>query len=101
MIIINVTFSPREDIHEEVMAAWADLVKASQAEPECITYAVSTDLLDPTVMRLYEEWESHQAVIDHMEMPHVQRCRDALAKLGENTVIYHSAAQYEAVPLKE
>ncbi len=101
MIVITVTFSPREDVHEEVMAAWAELVKASQAESGCITYAVSADILDPTVMRLYEEWETHQALIDHQEMPHVQRCKDALAKLGENAVIYHSVARYEAVPLEE
>jgi quinol monooxygenase YgiN len=100
MIIISLTFSPRKDVHDEVLAAWAEAVTASRAQPGCITYAVSTELLDPTVMRLYEEWETHQALIDHMEMPYTQHFHETLAKLGDNAMILHSVARYEATPLE-
>jgi quinol monooxygenase YgiN len=36
MVIVSLSFSPRTDVHEEVLTAWAKMVKASQAESGCM-----------------------------------------------------------------
>lgn len=99
MVIISLTFSPREDVREAVLAAWTAMIKDSQTEPGCITFGVSTDLLAPNALRLYEEWEDLQALKAHRQMPHTRRFQAAMAELGENAMNVHAVARYIATPL--
>lgn len=100
MVIVSLTFSPRKDVREEVLTAGAEMVKASQADPGCITFSVSTDLLDSNVMRLYEEWENPQVYEDHHQTSHSRRFQTTMAELGENAMNVHSVAIYEATSLE-
>lgn len=43
---------------------------------------MSADLSDPTVIHLFEEWESDEHIQAHFVVPHMAVFREKLAKLG-------------------
>ena len=43
----------------------------SRKEPGCLTYAFSIDITDATIMRIYECWESVEALKAHFYTPHM------------------------------
>ena len=44
----------------------ADVMWTSRSEAGCITYAFSPDPLDPSMVLLFERWESKAALADHL-----------------------------------
>ena len=48
----------------------------------CISYAFSADLADPGCFRVFEEWESPEALAAHFESAHMQRFRAVIPSLG-------------------
>jgi quinol monooxygenase YgiN len=53
-------------------------VTATNAEAGCIVYAFAEDLREPGLIRIYEEWESREALDAHGRAPHMTVWRDAL-----------------------
>ncbi len=66
--------------------AWMDhaeaMIAASRAEDGCRTYAFAFDVLDPNLVRIYEEWESRAHLEAHFATPHMAAWRDALDTIG-------------------
>ena len=50
----------------------------SRKEFGCLTYAFSIDISDSTVMRIYECWESMEALEAHFKAPHMAVFQEAL-----------------------
>ena len=50
----------------------------SRKESGCSTYAFSVDINDSTTMRIYELWESMEALEAHFKAPHMAVFQEAL-----------------------
>ena len=80
------------------MAAEAQIA-ASRAEGGCIDYTYAIDVLDPTIMRVLERWESWDALEAHFKEPHMLVWRDALADVTflERTIRAHEVSTTRAL----
>ena len=50
----------------------------SRKESGCLTYAFSVDITDSTIIRVYELWESMEALESHFKAPHIAVFQKAL-----------------------
>lgn len=81
MIAVSGRFRLPVDRVEEALPAMADVIAASLAEPGCRDYSYAEDISEPGLFRVYEEWESRQALQAHFALPHMrdwQRLRETL-----------------------
>ena len=83
-------------------AAWATarsametMILASRAEPGCIEYAYSVDVLDPNKLRIIERWKDKAALISHFAEPHMAVFGAVLAEIGPRDL---EVRMYEADP---
>ena len=58
----------------------------TRKEPGCVTYAFSVDINDPNMMRVFEVWESMEALRKHFGMPHMATFGTAVAKIQPKSV---------------
>lgn len=66
MIIVAGHFIVDPSQREQFLRSREDVMRASRAEPGCITYAFSADPLDPGRVLLFERWESKAALAGHL-----------------------------------
>ncbi|RIL08100.1 MAG: antibiotic biosynthesis monooxygenase [Proteobacteria bacterium] len=64
------------------VAAAVRMMEATRGEPGCISYAFSADLAEPGRFRIFEEWESQQALDAHFAAPHMAAFQRAVAGFG-------------------
>ena len=95
MIVIEGTVRLPDGALEQARHAIEGLVSASRRETGCDEYAFSVDLLDPTLIRIVERWESRQALAAHFETDHMAAWRAAAADVG---ISDRSLRLYEADP---
>ncbi len=67
---------------DKAIAVALEMMQETRKEKGCISYVFSADLADPGCFRLFEEWESPQALAAHFETTHMARFRAAMATLG-------------------
>jgi quinol monooxygenase YgiN len=58
------------------------VVTFSRNQEGCLEYALSRDLLDPTIMRIYQLWRDEASLAAHLTSPHMLEYRAAWANLG-------------------
>jgi len=80
---------------EEARAVMEAMILASRAEPGCIDYAYSIDVLDPGLVRVTERWESREALAQHFETAHMATWRSFFPTLG---ITDRALRLYEAGP---
>ena len=82
MIVIagRVVIDPAK--REEAVRAALEMMEETAKEPGCISYTFSADLADAGTFRLFEEWESAQALDAHFATPHMARFGAAIGQLG-------------------
>ena len=95
MIIVEGRARIPEDAWPKALAAMEKMIKASRAEPGCIEYAYSRDLLDPNLLRIIERWQDKAALVSHFAEPHMAEFRQALAAVGPQDL---EVRMYEAEP---
>ncbi len=95
MVIIEGTVRIPEGKLETARPAMESMIAASRAEAGCIQYAFAVDLVDPTLIRISERWESREALRAHAESPHMVRWQRSAAEIG---VTDRSLRLYEAAP---
>ena len=76
-----------------VTTAAAAVLTATRAEEGCIVYAFAEDLLEPGLVRIYEEWESREALAAHGKSAHIAAWHQALRSV---TVIERDLELIEA-----
>lgn len=71
MIIVNghLTIDPAQ--RDAALAAIADAVAATRAEPGNVDYRFSADLADPDRINMVEIWEDQAAIDAHMTTEHL------------------------------
>ncbi len=68
------------------------MAQATRTEAGCHAYSFYTDIEDPNVLRIFEEWESDAALAAHFKAPHMAAYRAATKGL---TVISRALKKYE------
>ena len=93
MIVIEGTVRIPGGRLESARPAMEAMIAASRAEGGCHEYAYSVDLLDSTLIRINERWESRAALQDHFRSAHMAEWELAATTIG---VTDHSLRLYDA-----
>lgn len=81
MIIVTFEVEFKDDQIQTKLDAIRAMDEATAKEDGCITYKSSFDANNPRVLRIYEMWESMDALIPHFKTPHMATFQTALAGL--------------------
>jgi quinol monooxygenase YgiN len=84
---------------EAVREALQKVERATRAEAGCITYAFSVDVSDPQMVRIFERWESLDALRAHLQMPHMAEFGAAVGKIQPKSVNVQAYEIAAEVPL--
>lgn len=82
MLVVTGTLELAPEGVEAMKAAGITMARATRQEPGCRVYAFRQDIETPTRFRVYEEWDSADALKAHGQAPHMAEFRAALAKAG-------------------
>jgi quinol monooxygenase YgiN len=82
MIVIAGHFVLDRSKREQAVAAAREMMSETRKEKGCISYTFSADLEEPGRFRIFEEWESEEALMAHFQAPHMARLQQALGGLG-------------------
>ncbi len=58
------------------------MINASRAEDGCLDYSYSVDVLDPSVVHVFEAWRDMETLQLHFKMPHLAEWRAAWPSFG-------------------
>ncbi len=73
MIVISGTIPIKAESREEARQLALEMAKATQAEAGCLFYNFYADLADPNLFRIFEEWESEEALAKHFQTDHMAK----------------------------
>ena len=82
MLIIAGKITVDPDQRAEMLEAVRFMVDASRAEEGCHEYVFSPDPHDPGLVRLFELWESEEALAAHFASDHMAEWREVSAGLA-------------------
>ena len=82
MLVIAGTISIDPTRRDEAVAAASEMMAETRKEAGCISYTFSADLSDPGGFRIFEEWESQDALDAHFQAPHMAQFQAVVGKLG-------------------
>jgi quinol monooxygenase YgiN len=82
MILIAGTVRLPADNVAKGRAAMRAVIEATRAEPGCVEYAFSEDLLEPGLIHVNERWRSRDDLGAHMKSAHMLKWREESAALG-------------------
>ena len=91
MIIIAGTLDVQADQRNQLLELAVPLMKATNAEPGNHEYVFSADPVDPGRVRIFELWESEDALGPHFAQPHMAAFGQAMSQL---TVTGSSVIKY-------
>jgi len=86
MLIVAGEIAAAEGAVDKVRDALHVMETATRLEAGCITYAFSVDVNDPEMVRIFERWESMEALQAHMKAPHMAEFGLAVAKIAPRSV---------------
>jgi quinol monooxygenase YgiN len=81
MIVIAGTLPVQPDKRTDAEAACTKMSLASKAENGCGAYEFAWDIQDPNVLRIFEQWDTQQAIDAHFAAPHMAEFGAALGGL--------------------
>jgi len=99
MILIAGTIPVRPDRREQAIAAALRVAEQTRNEPGCHSYRFFTDLADPNLFFIFEEWESDQALKAHFETEHLKAFRQQMPGLVAGAPSLRRYAVESAGPL--
>jgi quinol monooxygenase YgiN len=82
MLVIAGTIEIDPANREEAVTAATEMMTETHKESGCISYTFSGDLSDPGAFRIFEEWESQEALDLHFKAPHMAAFQAKIGKLG-------------------
>jgi len=82
MLVIAGTISLDPAKRDDAIAAAVEMMEETRKEPGCISYTFSADLTSPGDFRIFEEWESQDALDAHFKAPHMAKFQGVAAGLG-------------------
>lgn len=89
MIVMHAEMAVDPDSREEALDLMRDLAEQSRAEDGVVDYRVVTDVEDPNVVRVMEQYEDDDAVQAHMSSDHFESFQmDIAAHLAGEPELY-------------
>jgi quinol monooxygenase YgiN len=82
MIIVSGTLKTTDERLDALAAPMSALIETTRGEAGCLVYAFARDVSEPGLVRIYEEWESREALAAHSKAAHVASWHAALAGAG-------------------
>lgn len=75
------------------------VVTFSRNQDGCLDYALSRDLVDPTIMRAYQLWRDEASLAAHLTSPHMLEYRAAWANFGvsERNIFAYEVGEPEEI----
>jgi quinol monooxygenase YgiN len=67
MLIVAGTLEVDPAQRDTFLQGRKDAVVATGSEPGCLEYAFSADLVDPGKVRIFERWETKEALARHLD----------------------------------
>ena len=71
MIIVHGTFPLKDDLREDALRIMHRVAVATRSELGCISYEFYIGLSDRNTILLFQEWESVEALHDHLGSQHM------------------------------
>ena len=93
MIIVSGYLRVPHERLADLLAVARDTIEATHKEAGCIVYSFAADMVEPGLIRIYEEWENRAALDAHGKAPQMGPWRQKLAEVG---VISRQVIAYEA-----
>lgn len=78
MIIVHGTIPIRPDCREQALRLARGMSEASRGEPGCLSYDFYIGLSDPNTLMVFQEWESMEALMRHLQTSHMEEFVRAL-----------------------
>ncbi len=82
MLVIAGTISLDPAKRDEAIAAAVAMMEETRKEPGCISYTFSADLTSAGDFRIFEEWESQEALDAHFKAPHMAKFQGQMGGFG-------------------
>jgi quinol monooxygenase YgiN len=67
---------------ERAIAAAREMMAETLKEPGCRSYVFSAEFDDPGAFRIFEEWDSEDALKLHFQAPHMAKFQAAMGTFG-------------------
>ena len=80
MIVLNVKIETNPGTVAALTDAVIAMEKASRAETGCIEYVFSTEIGNPTNIRIIEHWKDIDSLKRHFTLPHMATFNEAIRK---------------------
>lgn len=96
MLIVAAEVSVSEDAVENVRDALQKMETESRKEPGCQTYAFSVDVNDASTLRIFERWDSMEALETHFKTSHMASFGVTISKIqpkSMNVKVYEIAGE--------
>ena len=77
-IVIHAKVETTPGAIDAMRTAIATMERASRAEPGCIEYEFTSSLESPTTIRIFERWQSMEALQSHFATPHMRAFNAAM-----------------------
>ena len=81
MLIVAAEAVVEEGAVDGVQDALRTMEDETRKEPGCLTYAFSIDVNAATTLRIFERWESIEALQAHFKTPHMAAFGQAIGKI--------------------
>ena len=86
MIIMQGSIPIKLGQFDRALAMAHDLIAAARGEAGCITYEFYRGLSDPDTLVVFQEWESMDALMDHLSSPHVESFLRGLPEISDGGI---------------
>jgi quinol monooxygenase YgiN len=86
MLIVAGEVVVEEGAIERVRDALRTMEQATREEPGCRTYAFSVDVNDPTMVRIFERWDSMEVLELHFKTPHMAAFGAAMGQIQPSSM---------------
>lgn len=71
---------------DRVIDATRRMIMETRKEDGCLSYSFAQDLVDPTVIRIFELWRDQEALNAHFRTPHMAAFNAALAGIEVKSI---------------
>lgn len=72
MIIVQGNIPLREEARDKAIELARQMVVATRSESGCISYDFYLGLSDPNNLMVFQEWESMEALMEHLQTSHME-----------------------------
>jgi quinol monooxygenase YgiN len=96
MVAVAGRVAIKPEMREQAIAAAIKMTHETHKESGCLQYHFYTDVEDPNLLHVFEEWESQEALDTHFTLPHMAEFLAALGECaaGEATVIRYVVSDH-------